>query len=496
LGRLAFLLNFASLRLCGGFPGFPAETQSRKAAKKWLRIAEIMKKQFFSLLLLLSFVVSVASQEADLRRHVEYLASEKLAGRRTGTEGATTAAGYIANMFAKFKLKPGVKTENGKAGYLQRFPFAEPADPANPAAALKEVDGYNVVGILEGRDPVLKNEAIVIGAHYDHLGRGGKGSLEANSTDVHHGADDNASGTAAVIELARQFAKEKSNKRTLIFIAFSGEESGLFGSKYYVNNPVHPIENTVAMINLDMVGRLTNNKLTVGGIGTATEWRLLTMETAINQPMRRARAISSSGERGAGKVKPADGSSFSVPPTLPEAEKSFELQLNEDGFGPSDHSSFYSKNIPVLFLFTGTHLDYHKPTDTFEKINYLGLEKVVDYVAALAKAIDQNQARPTYAVAKSSGMGGRTGFNISLGTIPSYTESTDGMVIDGVRDNSPAAKAGLKGGDKIVMLAGKDIKNVQDYTKMLGEMKADVEYEVVVVRGSDRLTLKITPVKR
>jgi len=443
-----------------------------------------MKKQFFSLLLLLSFVVSAESQgaapvkadsiEPDLRRHVEYLASEKLAGRRTGTEGATAAAGYIANMFAKFKLKPGVKSQTGKASYLQRFPFAEPADPTNPPAGMKELDGYNVVGILEGRDPVLKNEAIVIGAHYDHLGRGGKGSFEANSTEVHHGADDNASGTAAIIELARQFAKDKKNKRTMIFIAFSGEESGSFGSKFYTNNPVIELGNTIAMVNLDMVGRLNDNKLTIGGIGTASEWKNL---------------VESKNPIFVGPVAGAATTGVGAYPL-------FKLQLNEEGFGPSDHSSFYMQKIPVLFLFTGTHLDYHRPSDTAEKINYRGLNQITSYVADIVRSVDQNAVRPTYAVAKSSGMSGRAGFNVSLGTIPSYTESTDGMIIDGVRDNSPAAKAGLKGGDKIVMLAGKHVNNVQDYTKMLGEIKADVEYDIVVVRGTERLALKITPVKR
>ena len=175
----------------------------------------------------------------------------------------------------------------------------------------------------------------------------------------------------------------------------------------------------------------------------------------------------------------------------------FNLQLNEDGFGPSDHSSFYTKKIPVLFFFTGTHLDYHKPSDTADKINYQGERNIIDYVTAIVRAVDQSQARPTYAVAKSSGTpGGRSGFSISLGTIPSYTDSTDGMVIDGVRDASPASRAGLKANDKIVSLAGAEIKNVQDYTKALGTMKADIEYEIVIVRGSERLTLKITPVKR
>lgn len=246
-----------------------------------------MKKQLFSFLFLFSLVVSVSAQKAqvakidasqsNLRKHVEYLASEKLEGRRTGENGATYAAGYIANMFAKFRLKPGAVSKNGKPNYLQPFPFTIGGETP------KTLDGYNVIGILEGTDQTLKRETIALGAHYDHLGRGGKESLAASSTEVHHGADDNASGTAAIIELARQFAGAKTNKRTIIFIAFSGEESGLFGSKFYTNNPSLPLENTVAMINLDMVGRLNNNKLTIGGIGTASEWKALVEGKNINE---------------------------------------------------------------------------------------------------------------------------------------------------------------------------------------------------------------------
>jgi hypothetical protein len=618
-----------------------------------------MKKQLYVLLLLLSFVFSVSAQKAsesaqNLRKHVEYLASDQFEGRRTGEQGATGAGGYVANMFAQSKLKGGFRMPNGKSNFMQPFPFVTGVVPAatgngtlleitgtdgkrirtdNPAgikavgfspngeisgaavvfagygitaaeakyddysgldvrgkialvfdgtpdsdnphgafgrfdartkaliardkgaagillisheakfeddkltqmrydqtlgeaavpafvvsretaAAIlglkdaelksvedviklksqasyqvrfgfgdtapvlsfrvnlekKQADAYNIIGILEGRDDVLKNEAIVIGAHYDHLGRGGQGSLAVNSSDVHHGADDNASGTAAIIELARYFAKEKINKRTLIFVAFSGEEEGLIGSKYYVNNPVFPLEKTVAMINLDMVGRMKDDKLTVGGMGTATEW---------NEMVKRRNEIYFDNDDGYG------------------VGKKMNLQFNDDGFGPSDHSSFYGKKIPVLFLFTGTHDDYHKPSDTADKVNYEGLENVTSFVADLVKTIDQNPQRPTYAVAKSTGMaGGRSGFNISLGTVPSYTDSTDGMVLDGVRDNSPAAKAGLKPGDKIVKLAGKDVRNVMDYTYILGEMKAGEEYEVVVMRGAERLTMKIVPVKR
>ncbi len=444
-----------------------------------------MKRQFFSVLLLLSLALAASAQTAqvahsdavqqNLRTNIAYLASDKLEGRRTGEAGATKTADYIAKQFAKLKLKPGMHDANGKATYLQPF-------PGKAAAPDKPVTGYNVIGILDGTDKQLKNEAIVIGAHYDHLGHGGDGSLAPNSTDIHHGADDNASGTAAIIELARQFAKEKKNKRTIIFIAFSGEEEGLFGSKYYVNNPVFPIENTVAMINLDMVGRLKDDKLTIGGIGTATEWKAL-LEQKNGPPDIIGHAYNAKNQY--------------VPVSVGKS-KAFELQLNEDGFGPSDHSSFYTKKVPVLFFFTGTHLDYHKPSDTADKINYEGEEKVINYVTSIARSIDQNSLKPTYTVAKSTATpgGGRAGISITLGTIPSYTDSTDGMVIDGVRDSSPAARAGLKANDKIVKLAGKGINNVQDYTRVLGEMKADIEYEIVIIRGAERMTLKIVPVKR
>ena len=323
------------------------------------------------------------------------------------------------------------------------------------------VPSQNVVGVLQGTDPKLKNEYIVIGAHYDHLGHGGEFSRAPGSSEIHHGADDNASGVAAVLELARILSAEKKLRRSVIFVSFSGEESGLIGSNYYVKNPPEPLSDTVAMINLDMVGRLKDQKLTIGGVGTATEFRKM-IETA-NAP--------------AG------------------APQRFALQLNDDGYGPSDHSSFYSKQIPVLFFFTGTHDDYHMPSDTADKINYDGEARVVTFVAELARSIDAWDQRPTYALTQSAPQT-RTGFKISLGTIPSYAESTDGLALDGVREGSPAATAGLKAGDKIVKLAGKDIKNVYDYTYVLGEMKAGQEYEVEVMRGTERLKLKIVPAAR
>src|SRR5436190_10498592 len=449
-----------------------------------------MKKQLFGFLFVISLVAGVSAQkaqtatslEANLRKHIEYLASDKLEGRRAGEPGAVLAGNYVAEQFKKIGLRPGF-TGNGKPDFKQPFSYTPVRDPhsapVDPTAGSQEKNTFNVIGILSGHDPVLKNEAIVIGAHYDHLGHGGSGSLAANSTEVHHGADDNASGTAAVIELARMFAGQKSNKRTLIFIAFSGEEDGVFGSKYYVNNPAFPLDKTVAMINLDMVGRLNENKLNIGGIGTATEWK--EKVGSLNSFIQESKTSTETF----GPIVKATASAKEV--------SLFALQLNEDGFGPSDHSSFYGKQIPVLFFFTGTHLDYHKPSDTADKINYSGEANLINYVASIAKSVDENRTRPTYAVAKSSNTGGRTTFSISLGTIPSYADSTDGMELDGVRDGSPAAKAGLKKGDKVIKLAGKDVKNVYDYTDAMSGMKPDIEYEVVITRSGETLTLKIIP---
>jgi aminopeptidase YwaD len=340
---------------------------------------------------------------------------------------------------------------------------------------------YNVIGILEGTDPVLKKEAIIIGAHYDHLGHGGPSSLAVNSTEIHHGADDNASGTAAVMELARRFAAAKNNKRTLIFMCYSGEEEGLLGSKAYTNAPVFPLDKTIAMINMDMVGRLRDQKLSIGGIGTASDWKDLI--NAKNTALVPSSAFLANNK----------GEKIDDPP---RESPVFALQLNEDGFGPSDHSSFYGKQIPVLFFFTGSHEDYHKPTDTADKINYEGEGRIISYISDIIKSVDQNPVKPSYTVAKSSSMG-RSTFNVSLGTVPNYAEgNNDGLLLDGVRDGSPAAKAGIKPGDKIVMLAGKDIRNISDYTYVLGELKAGEEYEIVVMRGAEKITMKIIPAAR
>jgi hypothetical protein len=359
----------------------------------------------------------------------------------------------------------------------------------------REASAWNVIGILDGSDPKLKNEAIVIGAHYDHLGHGGAGSLAPREGEIHHGADDNASGTAGVLELARLFAEQKPRpRRTIVFLAFSGEEEGLLGSNYYVNHPIVPIANTIAMINMDMIGRLKDKSLIVGGVGTAQDWRSMVEAQNLLESIT-VTATAGAGSN-ASKGFPMVVASNGRPIVTSDSTKLFALTLNEDGFGPSDHSSFYAKQIPVLFFWTGTHADYHKPSDTADKINYDGEVGILKLVARLVHDIDANDKRPAYTVARTESTGRPTGFRVYLGTIPNYADSNDGLLLDGVRDDSPASKGGLKAGDRIMKLAGRDVHNVYDYTYALGEMKAGEEYEIEIMRGSERLKLKITPAAR
>ncbi|PYS80885.1 MAG: hypothetical protein DMF67_18875 [Acidobacteria bacterium] len=423
-------------------------------------------------------------------------------------------------------------TEPNAGDWLMRLKLRAPEGVALTVTTdivRKNAPAANVVGVLEGSDPKLKAEVIVVGAHYDHLGRGGEGSLAPREGEIHHGADDNASGTAGLLELARLFSQERQMlRRTVVFVAFGGEEEGLIGSSYYVQHPARPLEQTVAMINMDMVGRLKDGALTVGGVGTAQEWRewikranegykisvdpmgtgagaqsnantggdgSTERQGPTNTPdSKREKNSTPTAANTAGASAPIriTGSNGRTVATTTPAEL-FTLRLNEDGYGPSDHSSFYAKRIPVLFFFTGAHEDYHKPSDTADKINYEGEARVLQFVREIVSDLQASDRRPTFAVAKQEANSRSTGFRVYLGTIPSYADSSDGLKLDGVREGSPAEKAGLKAGDKVVKLAGRDVRNVYDYTQALSEMKAGQEYEVEVLRGDQRLTLKITP---
>jgi aminopeptidase YwaD len=330
----------------------------------------------------------------------------------------------------------------------------------------------NVVGILQGSDPVLSSECIVIGAHYDHLGLGGSESLAAKPEgQVHHGADDNASGTSVLIELARVMSANRSKfRRSIVFIAFSGEELGLLGSAAYTRNPAVPLKSTVAMLNMDMVGRLRNGSLFVGGVGTSPAWQPLL------DKLNGSGAAAASGGIG--------------------SQSRFQLGIGQDGFGPSDHQSFYVKDLPVLFFFTGSHDDYHKPSDTADKINSDGARQIGEFVRKIIAEIANEPQRIAFTRVQTESKPTGRGFAVYLGTVPNYSDQSDGLKLDGVRAGSPAERAGLKAGDVVTKLGSVPVKNVYDYTYALGELKAGEEVEVVLRREGREVRLKLTPEKR
>jgi hypothetical protein len=317
------------------------------------------------------------------------------------------------------------------------------------------VDSWNVAGYLEGNDPQLKNEYIIIGAHFDHLGMGENNSLyTGDKPQIHNGADDNASGSAGVLELAEKFSAHKDEiKRTVVFATFSGEEEGLLGSAYFADNMPVITSDVAMMINMDMIGRLNDeSSLIVYGTGTSSG-----LEEILNE-------YNSYG---------------------------FGLTFNDEGYGPSDHSSFYGKKIPVLFFFTDTHEDYHKPSDDTEKINFDGEEQVLKYVYDVALNIDNNETKPDYIAVKRKDSGRVSGIKVKVGTIPDFASNVDGYRISGVSEGSPAQVAGLTGGDIIIKFGDKKISNIYDFTYALGDYVPGDTVDVVVKRGEEEMAFTV-----
>jgi Peptidase family M28/PA domain/PDZ domain len=331
----------------------------------------------------------------------------------------------------------------------------------------EKIETKNVVGVLEGAGPHA-NETMVVGGHYDHLGHGGlmSGSLAFFSKDIHNGADDNASGTSMVLELARRLgARPDPLPRRIVFIAFSGEERGLLGSQYYVAHPLIPLDETVMMINCDMVGRLNaSGDLTMVGTGTTPGIAAL---------------VDVLGQSAGLKIKKVAGVT--------------------DAFGGSDHESFYNKGVPVLFAFTGLHGDYHQPSDDSDRINFTGMGRIADYLELITLDLARRPDRPSYikvAGERRPPIGGdsaRTGMSASLGIMPDYAyEKNDGLRITGVRGGGPADKAGLKDGDRIVRCGSKKIGTIYDYMESMKQLKPGDKLDVVVIRDGNEVKLAAT----
>jgi Zn-dependent M28 family amino/carboxypeptidase len=385
-----------------------------------------------------------------IRRDVEYLASPALGGRLVGTAGNDSAAAYIARRYAALRLEPL------SAGYLQKF-VARPPAHNGPSPSLPT---QNVVALGRGTDPVLRNQYVVVGAHFDHLGKSTEGALDPDDkTGVRRGADDNASGSAAVLELARLIA-QRPTKRSVLFANFSGEEQGLLGSAYMVEHMPVPTDSVAAMLNFDMVGRMKNNRLIVYGVATATELPAL-LDSA-------------------------------------NAETQLKIAAQGDGFGPSDHSSFYAKNIPVLHFFTDLHDDYHRASDTPDKINAADEARVVSVAERVLRSVANRPSRLTYVrVAAPVQAASSQGSDVYLGSIPDMAGSdTPGLRLTGVRAGSPADVAGFKAGDIIVVFDGKPVKDLYDYSNALYARKPGDEVDVVVLRDGQRVTLRVKLGKR
>jgi aminopeptidase YwaD len=317
----------------------------------------------------------------------------------------------------------------------------------------------NVVGILPGGDPELSRECIVVGAHYDHLGLGDQHSLAPKQLgQIHPGADDNASGTSGLLELADAFSHRRKNlKHTFVFVAFAAEETGLLGSNYYTAHPAVPLDRTMAMVNMDMIGRVSKNKLYVGGTGTSPGFKKLVEEAN--------RLVG------------------------------FELSYSASGYGASDHMAFTVHGIPVLFFFSGLHSDYHKPSDTWDKIDAQEGARVVELVANAAASLDRLQEKPRFvrvAEPTSHAMGGGGGYGPYFGSIPDFAEVEHGVRFADVRDGSPAAKAGFKAGDILVEFDGKKIDNLYDFTYALRAHKPGDKVVATVLRGTEKLSREVT----
>lgn len=376
--------------------------------------------------------------QSGLREDITFLADDALEGRAIGTPGEEKAANYIAEAFEKIGLLP-----KGTEGFFQPFTVKKATNPHEQAVvgtSGEGVTGRNVAGFIDNGG----EHTVVIGAHYDHLGYGSEGSLFRGEPAIHNGADDNASGTAAVIQLARILKAQKS-KYNYLFLAFSGEENGLWGSNYFSKNSTVDLANVNYMINMDMVGRMNEEKtLAINGTGTSPLW---------------AESLN--------KVN----------------SDSLKLVTSESGVGPSDHTSFYLQDLPVLHFFTGQHEDYHKPTDDADKINYDGLVLVIRYIERLVDELNGEEKLAFTKTKDSSGDSPR--FTVSLGVVPDYLFDGAGMRIDGVTDGKPAAAAGMKKGDVVVKLGDSTIVDMMSYMRALSGFKAGQQTIVEYKRGEE-----------
>ena len=396
-----------------------------------------------------------------LRQDVEALTSDEFEGRETGKPGAYAAGEWLSQRMAQLGLSAA-----GDSGFYQTFRY-KPHPPMQVhgdtlktmgMAVVTEVVGKNVLAAT--MSPVDSTRGWgVIGCHHDHLGWGDENSLWRGAAEgdsaMHPGADDNASGVAMVLELASRHAVVPMTDAPLLMASFSGEEKGLWGSNHYTNEATVALDNIDWMINFDMVGRLRGDTLAVYGNGTSPVW---------NEILESCNAAEGAG---------------------------FELVLSESGVGPSDHTSFYLEDIPVLHFFTGQHEDYHKPTDTADKLNYGGMVRIADFAACIVRELGVQDSIP-FVKTKDSSNDETPRFKVTLGVVPDYLFSGTGMRIDGVSEERPAANAGMKKGDIVIRMGDHDVNDMMGYMEGLAMFEEGQVTPVAVRRGEKTVVLDVT----
>ncbi|MDX1314605.1 MAG: M28 family peptidase [Eudoraea sp.] len=390
---------------------------------------------------------SEKTTSVSLEEDVAILANDSLVGRETGKPEEIMAAEYLQKRMEQIGLEP-----KGNAGtYFQTFTFKPKTDPHKEvqftSSGDSTVTGTNVIGYIDNK----AEHTVIIGAHYDHLGMGIQGSLyRGEEPQIHNGADDNASGVAVMLQVADSLSKKYKGNNYLI-ISFSGEEMGLLGSNYFVKNPTIDLSKVNYMLNMDMVGRLREDgTLSISGTGTAPVWTQ----------------------------------------SLNALNEDFKLVLNESGVGPSDHTSFYLQDIPVLHFFTGQHEDYHKPTDDAELLNYEGMRKITGYIVDLVGELDDDPKLSFRKTKNESEQVPR--FRVAMGVIPDYLFDGKGMRIDGVSEGKPAQKAGLQKGDIVIQMGDSTVTDMMSYMRALSAFEKGDTTSVVVTRDGEDMEIKIT----
>jgi hypothetical protein len=402
---------------------------------------------------------ALPSEVEQYQADVGWLADDAREGRGMESRGLEESGDWLVKQFEVIGLEPA-----GENGYRDSFTaqvmIADPDQADNPhGGERRAVEAFNVVGRIPAGAADRLSGAIVVGAHYDHLGMGGQGSLEPDAVEIHNGADDNASGTAALLAVARELVGRRDElRRDVWFVAFSLEEKGLLGSSTFAREPTGGLEmdDVFAMLNMDMVGRLTDDRLQVLGGGSAEEW---------------------------------------VEVVTPLCENAMlQCTIAGDGFGSSDQSSFFAAGVPVLHFFTGTHSEYHKPSDDADLINAEGGVRVAGLVSEVTILTAGLETPLTYVEAKER-QSQRMSFKVTLGIVPDYAGPSDGapgLLLSGVRPEGPAGKGGLERGDIIVGMGEKEIASIEDYMMVLADTEPGTTMPVAVMRSGQRVVLEVT----